>query len=103
MNDPRTYVGIDKDLKGGMTDTAKIIRDAWVFGLIPETETCAGWRTEAIEALWEKVDAQWGKYGFRVAALPEDLRAKFMSIQGEAMTRAKAAGWSGEQELADDS
>lgn len=102
MNDPRVYVGYDKDHNGGMTDTGKIVRDARIFGLIPETETCAGWRAHQIEELWERVDAEWRKYGFRVAGLPDDLREKYMAAQAEAMDRAKAAGWSGEQELADD-
>jgi hypothetical protein len=44
MNE-RKYVGIDKDPKGAMNPTGNIIRDAWVFGLIPETETCEGWRS----------------------------------------------------------
>ena len=37
------YVGINNDIQGGMTSIGKIIRDAWVFGLIPEDETCEGW------------------------------------------------------------
>ena len=39
MNKPSTYIGIDKDLQGGMTTIGKIIRDAWVFGILPETQT----------------------------------------------------------------
>ena len=38
----KTYMGIDKDPKGAMNATGNIIRDAWLFGLIPETETCEG-------------------------------------------------------------
>jgi hypothetical protein len=45
---PARYDGIDKDLYGGMTDPSRIIRHAWAFGLIPETETCAGWNAQAI-------------------------------------------------------
>lgn len=102
MSPPKRYVGINNDLKGGMTDTGKIIRDAWVFGLIPETETCEGWLAQGIEGLWEKVDDEWRKYGFRVAQLPEDLRARFDRIQTAAITRAREAGWDGEQEVADE-
>lgn len=102
MTEPKTYVGIDNDINGGMTDTAKIIRDAWVFGLIPETETCAGWRAAAIEDLWRKVDAEWEKYGFLVGNLPDALRADFMRIQDAAMSRARAAGWDADTELAGD-
>ena len=39
MSKPTKYVGIHKDINGGMTTIGKIIRDAWVFELIPETET----------------------------------------------------------------
>lgn len=37
------YAGIDKDIDGGMTAAGRIIRDAWAFDILPETETCAGW------------------------------------------------------------
>jgi len=87
------YVGIDKEINGGMTDTGKIIRDAWVFGLIPETETCAGWLPQGIEDLWRKVQGEWGKYGYQVNELPEDLRARFLRIQAEAVQRARSEGW----------
>jgi len=103
MAEPKRYVGIDKDLNGGMTDTGKIIRDAWVFGLIPETETCEGWLVPGIQSLWEKVSAEWEKYGFRVGGMPPEMQERYLHIQGEAIKRAQAAGWSGEDELADDS
>jgi hypothetical protein len=94
------YVGIDKDLQGGMTDTGRIIRDAWVFGLIEETETCAGWMPQGIEDLWRKVQVEWEKYGYLVGNLPEDLRERFMRIQTEAIERARTEGW--DPELGDD-
>ncbi len=31
----KTYVGIEQDENGGMTHYGLIVRDAWVFGLIP--------------------------------------------------------------------
>lgn len=102
MAEPKTYVGLDNDIHGGMTDTGKIIRDAWVFGLLPEGETCAGWRVEGIERLWEQVDAEWEKYGFRVGNLPDELRERFLRIHDEALERARAAGWDAERELSDE-
>jgi len=98
----KRYVGIDNEINGGMTDTAKIIRDAWAFDLIPETQTCEGWLAAGLEDLWRKVDAEWEKYNFSVAMLPDDIREKFMRIQTEAMTKAKAAGWDGASVLQDD-
>ena len=98
----RTYVGLDADACGGMTPTGKIIRDAWVFDLLPEGEGCAGWGAGQIEALWAQVSSEWEKYGFRVAALPDPLRERFMRIQAAAVARARAAGWDPERELEDD-
>ena len=103
MHPSKTYAGIDKDEGAGMSPTAKIVRDGWAFGLIPETETCAGWQAHQIEALWVKVNAEWEKYGFRVGEMPEALRERYLAIQKRAMDRARAEGWSGEGELEDDS
>lgn len=96
------YVGIHNDINGGMTDTGKIIRDAWVFGIIPESESCEGWLAAGIESLWQKVNVEWAKYGFLVSNLPDELREKFMRIHDAAVTRAKEAGWHGEKELSGD-
>lgn len=93
MKPEKRYVGIDKDINGGMTDTGKIIRDAWVFGLIDESQTCEGWLSEGIQELWRKVSQEWDKYGFQVNNLPEELRTRFFRIQSEAVERARAAGW----------
>lgn len=100
-NDKR-YVGIDDDSHGGMTPTGKVIREAWIFGLLPEGEGCSGWTPAQVEALWVRVSAEWEKYGFSVAALPDDLRDRFMRIQAEALERARATGWDPEGELGGD-
>jgi hypothetical protein len=98
----KKYVGINNDINGGMTDTGKIIRDAWVFEIIPETETCEGWLAQGLENLWQKVNAEWEKYGFSVGALPEETRERFLRIHNEAMENAKQAGWDPENELVGD-
>ncbi|MGM0595035.1 MAG: hypothetical protein ACQETD_10905 [Pseudomonadota bacterium] len=97
----KKYVGIDNDLNGGMTDTGKIIRDAWVFGIIPESETCEGWLTPGLEELWRKVDLEWEKYGFLVSNLPDDLRERFMRIHDAAVAKARAAGWDADRDMED--
>ena len=102
MKKPNTYIGIDKDVHGGMTAIGKIIRDAWVFGLLPETETCEGWNLAGIDALLDKVNAEWDKYGCLVSHLPEDLRQRHEKIHGEAIANANVAGWSGEHETDDE-
>lgn len=98
----KKYVGIHNDTYSGMTDTGKIIRDAWVFGFIPETETCEGWLSQGIEDLWRKTSAEWEKYGFLVSNLPAEIRERFERIQSEAVERAKQQGWDPETELHED-
>jgi hypothetical protein len=102
MGRPHTYVGIDKDVHGAMTTIGKIIRDAWVFELIPETETCEGWNQGQVDVLLDRVNAEWDKYGCMVSLLPPDLRERHRRIHEQAIAEAKAAGWSGELETYDD-
>ena len=71
-----------------MTTIGKIIRDAWVFGLIEETETCEGWNFAGIDALLEKVNKEWDKYGCLVSNLPSELFERHQKIHGEAMQRS---------------
>lgn len=102
MTQQKRYVGINNDINGGMTDSGKIIRDAWVFGLIPETETCEGWLAQGLEDLWRKVNAEWEKYGFRVGNLPPEMQQTFMRIHNAAFAEAKQAGWDAERDLYDE-
>lgn len=97
-----TYVGIYNDTHGGMTETGRIVRDAWVFELIPETQTCEGWLPQGLEDLWRRVNDEWEKYGFLVNNLPPDIRERFIRIQKDAMARAKAAGWDPDGDLQDE-
>jgi len=98
----KKYVGVHKDLLGGMTNTGKIIRDAWIFGLIPETQTCEGWLFQGIQDLWEKTNTEWEKYDFLVSNLPPEIRERFERIQSDAITRARKAGWDPDKDLSDD-
>ena len=102
MNKQDKYVGINNDIHGGMTSIGKIIRDAWVFGLLPEDETCEGWNLGRFEALLQQVDAEWDKYSCMVSHLPAELRERHEKIHGEWIEKAKAAGWSGEAETDDE-
>jgi hypothetical protein len=96
----KTYVGIDKDQFGGMTPTGTIIRDAWVFGLIPESETCEGWTMAQIQQLYDRVTKAWEPYGHLVSNLPPDLRERHLRIYEEAVRRARQLGW--EPDLSDE-
>lgn len=103
MAKPGVYVGIDNDMFAGMTSTGKIIRDAWVFGLLPEDQTCEGWTGQGIEALMHKVNDEWDKYGCLVRHLPPEILQRHQRIHGEAIKKAREYGWSGEFETDDES
>ena len=92
----RKYPGIDKVPEGAMNPTGNIIRDAWVFRLIPETETCEGWTSGRINALYDKVTTEWDKYGHLVSNLPPELRENHDRIYAAAVARARKLGWNPE-------
>ena len=102
QKEPKKYPGIENDDDGGMTAAGRIIRDAWVFDLIPETETCKGWNSAGIDALLQKVNAEWDKYGCLVSHLPPELAERHSRIHGAALETARSAGWSGEVETDDE-
>ena len=102
MAKPGIYVGIDNDMFGGMTTIGKIIRDAWVFGLLPEDQTCEGWNGQGIDALLQKVNNEWDKYGCLVSHLPPELLERHERIHGQAIKQARELGWSGEFETDDE-
>jgi hypothetical protein len=95
----KTYVGIDKDSEGAMNMTGNIIRDAWVFGLIPEEETCGGWSQHRIEELYERVSKAWEPYGGLPSRLPPELRERHQRIYAAAVANARKHGWDPDQNL----
>ena len=96
MNKNSRYVGLDQDISGGMTPIGTIIRDAWVFGLLPEGETCAGWSLDRVQELYDKVAEAWAPYGHLAGNLPEPLRERHRAIYEAAIRRARELGWSPE-------
>ncbi|MDH4134834.1 MAG: hypothetical protein OEV31_08580 [Gammaproteobacteria bacterium] len=93
MTDPTRYPGLHNDHFGGMSDLGRIIRDAWVFGILPETETCDDWDRARFDVLNAKVQAAWDQHGNLVSHLPPELRARYERIYVEAVARARALGW----------
>ena len=89
----KKYIGIDKDPSGAMTQTGNIVRDAWVFGLIPEEETCAGWSEGGIQDLYDKVSKAWEPFGGIPSRLPPELLERHQRIYGAAIENAKKHGW----------
>lgn len=96
----QTYLGLAADYFGGMTPTGTLVRDAQVFGIIAETETCIGWNSQRLEVLYDKVSAAWHPFGNLVSRLPADLRERHERIFGAAIEAARAQGWA--PELGDD-
>ncbi|MCB1866123.1 MAG: hypothetical protein KDG50_11910 [Chromatiales bacterium] len=102
MSKNRQYVGIHRDPEGGMNQTGNIIRDAWVFGLLPETETCEGWEPGRIEALWGEVTKAWAPYGHLPSQLPPELRERHQRIYAAAIKHAHEMGWDPDSALDSD-
>jgi hypothetical protein len=87
------YDGVEQDEKNGLTPLGRIVRDAWVFGFLPESETCAGWDHGQMQSLYEKVYAAWEPYAHLPSRLPDELREKHARIYDQAITAARAKGW----------
>lgn len=97
----KTYVGIDQDQYGGMSAMGAIVKDAWLFGILPEAETCAGWDVNRIQILYDKTQVEWDKYGCLASNLPPELRERHARIHAAAIERAKALGWEPEMYLSE--
>lgn len=89
----KRYVGIDNEEAGRLTDSARIVMDAWVFEIIPGTETCSDWDELQMRNLAEKVAVAWAQFDNDSANLPEDLRMRHAMIYEHARMRDRDAGW----------
>jgi len=96
----RQYSGLKKDANGGMTHFGKMVRDGWLFDLIPETEDCAGWDNGQMQNLYDKAYVEWAKYANLPSLLPDGLKQRHTKIYQDAIIYAKANGWN--PELGDD-
>ncbi|MCS6786926.1 MAG: hypothetical protein NZ524_07855 [Thiobacillaceae bacterium] len=95
MPEKRSYVGFHQD-GHGLTALGRVVLDAWVFGLIPREEDCAGWDAQRMQQLLMQVNARWDEYGHLPSFLPEELRARHQEIYDWAMRRARSLGWNPE-------
>ncbi len=84
----KTYAGMDQDEHEGITHLGGLIRDAWIFGILPEGETCSGWTAHAMAIIYERVSQAWEQYEYATANLPPDLRKRHERIHHEAIRRA---------------
>ncbi len=94
-----TYVGFNND-HHGITQLGRIVLDGRVFGLIPETEDCAGWDLGRMQQLMDKVSIEWDKYANLPSRLPPELFQRHSEIYKQATGRAREKGWN--PELGDD-
>jgi len=101
-NMSNTYPGLENDVNGGITMIGKVIRDAWVFGILPETQTCKDWEFSRIDGISQQVNDEWDKYGCMVSALPDDLRERHKKIYDDAIADAKERGWDPEDAIRDE-
>ncbi len=98
----QTYCGIYDDKFGGLTALGNLIRDAWVFDILPESQTCKGWAIGAFEQLQDDLEAEKTKYGVSVRSWPEEIQARHFRIQDEAVKRAREHGWDPDADLEDE-
>ncbi|OZA29800.1 MAG: hypothetical protein B7X91_00770 [Hydrogenophilales bacterium 17-64-11] len=99
MQNKMTYPGFHQD-SHGMTTLSRVVLDAWLFGILPETEDCAGWDLQRMQKLMGEVEQEWDKYGSLPSFLPPELRQRHAELYEKATERAKARGWN--PELGDD-
>ncbi len=90
-----TYPGLHND-KHGITQLGRIVLDGWLFGLIPETEDCAGWEIGRMQGLMERVQNEWDKYASLPSHLPPELRQRHTELYERAIAAARAKGWNPE-------
>jgi len=104
MSNKQGYVGLDIDLSqgDGITQIAKIVLDAQLFGLINEKETCKGWPSGKIQELYDQVAKAWEPFGNLPSRLPQDLREKHGKLYQPAITTTKQSGWNPDQDLEND-
>lgn len=94
-----TYAGLRRDTHG-LTQLGRMVLDAWLFELLPESEDCAGWPLARMQALMEQVNARWDAYAGLPSRLPPALRERHARLYTEAIERARSKGW--DPELGED-
>ncbi len=96
----QTYAGIESEANGGMTLHGRIIRDAWVFGILPEGDGFAGRTAADMQKLMDQVHEAWAPYAQLPSRLPPELAERHRRIHAAAMAQARQNGW--DPELGDD-
>ena len=90
-----TYSGFNEDAHG-ITMLGRIVLDAWLFGLIPRDQDCAGWDLPRMQTLMGQIEAKWDQFGNLPSHLPDDLRQRHAELYAWATERARLRGWNPE-------
>ena len=90
------YAGLKNDENYGMTHFGQMVKDAWVFGLIPDTEDCTDWDNGQMQSLYERICEKWEPYANLPSRLPKELLDRHQMIYEKAIAYAKANGWDSE-------
>ena len=99
MSEKAVYSGFNEDTHG-ITTLGRIVLDAWLFGIIPRSEDCAGWDLQRMQQLMDQVNKHWDEYGNLPSRLPPELLEEHTRLYNWAMERARGRGW--DPELGDD-
>ncbi|MCC6916134.1 hypothetical protein [Nitrosomonas sp.] len=97
----QTYSGVDQDADGGLTPLGRIVIDAWVFGILPESERCTDWSMSQMQNLYEEVYAAWEPYAHLPSRLPPELQQRHSSFYAHRISVARDSGWN--TDLSDES
>jgi len=92
----QTYHGLEHEENYGMTLHGRVIRDAWVFGILPEGDGFAGRNAADMQMLMDKVSQAWEPYGQLPSRLPPELAQRHARIHAAAIEGARARGWNAE-------
>ncbi|SEI45570.1 hypothetical protein [Nitrosomonas eutropha] len=95
------YSGVDQDAAGGLTPLGRIVIDAWVFGILPESETCTGWNMSRMQVLYEEVYAAWEPYSHLPSLLPPELQQRHSVLYEQRIAITRNSGW--DTDLSDES
>jgi hypothetical protein len=87
-----TYSGFNQDTHG-ITMLGRLVLDAWLFGLVPREDDCAGWDLQRMQGLTSQVEAKWDEYGNLPSRLPDDLRQRHAELYAWATECARTRGW----------
>lgn len=77
----------------GMTVLGRLVLDAWLFGVLPREQDCAGWDLGRMQGLMQQVQEKWDENGLFPGRLEPGLRQRHEELYAWATERARGLGW----------